>query len=390
MTRLVDEIVGFVGLDAGDRARLITLHGVLAPRLSAIADAVLAAARHHTGAAAVLSDPAQRAELRSTLVDWMSSGLLGPYDDAFCATRSRIGHRHVELGLAQHHMILGMNLVRRSYRDVVAAGYPSPDAPAIGHAIDKLLDLELALMLRHYQQDSEQRVLAAERQRRLEQVEALRTLCAGLAHEVRNPVNSAKLQLELAARRLRRGDDPKLLEPVELAGHEIDRLTTLLDEFLAFAQPPALDPQSEDLVSLVRDVVEGDRALAVQRGARLTFVADPEPIIAEIDAAKIRQIVESLVCNALEAVPAGGDVSVALVPEAGRVHIRVTDNGPGIPSDVLPRIYEPFFSTKEGGTGMGLSIVHSLVALHHGTTDVASSPAGTTFDIAVPRRSRAR
>jgi two-component system sensor histidine kinase PilS (NtrC family) len=163
----------------------------------------------------------------------------------------------------------------------------------------------------------------------------------------------------------------------------------MVDEFLAFAQPAALNPQAEDLVSLVRDAIEHDRTLAEQRGARLTFAADLEPIIAEIDAAKIRQIVGSLVCNALEAVTAGGHVSVAVVPADGHVHIRVTDNGPGIPAEALPRIYEPFFSTKEGGTGMGLSIVDSLVALHHGTTDVASSPAGTTFDVVLPRRSRA-
>jgi signal transduction histidine kinase len=386
VTTSVDEMVDSVGLDAGDRARLIALHDVLAPQFSAIADAFHAAARRHAGAAAILSDPAQIARLRSTLIDWMSTGLLGPYDDAFCARRSRIALRRVEIGLAQHDMILGIHLIRRAYRGVVIATYRPPEAHAVSDAVDKLLDLELALMLHDDPRGSEERALAGERLRRLDQVQALKTLCAGLAHEVRNPVNSAKLQLALATRRLRRGGDPALLEPVELAGHEIDRLTTLLDEFLAFAQPAALSPQSEDLVALVRGVVEHDRGIAEQRGARLTFVAAPEPIIAEIDAAKIRQVVENLVGNALEAVTAGGHVSIAVVPTDDHVHIRVTDNGPGIPTGMLPRIYEPFFSTKEGGTGMGLSIVHSLVALHHGTTDVTSSPAGTTFDVAVPRR----
>ena len=65
----------------------------------------------------------------------------------------------------------------------------------------------------------------------------------------------------------------------------------------------------------------------------------------------------------------------------------MTDDGPGIPPEVLPRIYEPFFSTKESGTGMGMSIAHSLVGLHGGTIAVTSSPAGTTFEVAVPRRS---
>ena len=279
-----------------------------------------------------------------------------------------------------------MNVVRRAYRGAIVAAYPAPELHATSDAVDKLLDLELALLLRDYHRDAEDLALAGERRRRLDQVKALKTLCAGLAHEVRNPVNSAKLQLELAVRRLRRGGDPRLLEPVELAGHEIDRLTTLVDEFVAFAQPAAVSAQAEDLVSLVRDAIEHDRALAERRGARLTFTADPEPVIAEIDAAKVRQIVGSLVSNALEAVPAGGEVSVTVVSADGHVHIRVTDNGPGIPADALPRIYEPFFSTKEGGTGMGLSIVHTLVALHHGTTDVASSPRGTTFDVALPRR----
>jgi signal transduction histidine kinase len=386
VTAFVDEIVARVGLDAGDRARLIALHDVLAPQFPAFADAFYATAEGYAGSAALFAGPDQIARLRSMLIDWMSTGLLGPYDDAFAARRSRIGRHHIESGLDQHSTIIGINLVRRAYRAAIAAAYSPPEAHAVGDAVDKLLDLELALLLRDHHQDSQDRVLAGERQRRLEQVKALQTLCAGLAHEVRNPVNSAKLQLELAMRRLRRGGDPRLWEPVELAGHEIDRLTTLVDEFLAFAQPPALDLRAEDLVAVVRDVLDSDRALAEHRGAQLTFAAGPEPIIAEIDAVKIRQIVESLVRNALEAVPAGGHVSVAVVPIDGHVHIRVTDDGPGIPGDVLPRIYEPFFSTKEGGTGMGLSIVHSLVALHHGATDVASSPAGTTFDVAVPYR----
>jgi signal transduction histidine kinase len=215
----------------------------------------------------------------------------------------------------------------------------------------------------------------------------MQTLCAGLAHEVRNPLNSAKLQLELATRRLRRGgDDPRLVEPVELASHELDRLTVLLDEFLAFARPNALDPHSQDVLAVVREVVERDRPVAERRGAELTFVAVPDPVVAEIDAAKVHQIVASLVSNALEAVTAGGHVTVAVVPANAYVHIRVSDDGPGIPAEILPRIYEPFFSTKEGGTGMGMSIAHSLVALHRGTIEVTSSRSGTTFDVAVPRR----
>ncbi len=391
MTSFLDEMLAYVALDADDRAKLVALHGVLAPEFPAIADAFYAATQANPVTAAILTDPAQVARLRSSLVDWMSSGLLGPYDSDFVARRSRIGHRHVVIGLAQHYMVAAMNVVRRAYRDRISAAYPAAEAHAVGNAVDKLLDIELAIMLRHYQLDSEDKLIANERQRRLEQVEAMQTLCAGLAHELRNPLNSAKLQLELAARRARRAsDDPKLVEPIELAGHEIDRLTTLLDEFLAFARPHALDPQQEDVISVVRRVVEHDRPFAAQRGAELAFVAGDNPIFADIDAPKVNQIVDSLVCNAIEAVTSRGHVTVTVAPVDGHVHIRVTDDGPGIPADVLPRIYEPFFSTKEGGTGMGMSIAHSLVALHHGTIEVSSSPSGTTFDVMIPRRSRSR
>ena len=387
MSELFDELVAYVALDAGDRARLTALHPVLAPAFAAIADAFYAAALGNPSTAAILTDPAQVDRLRRALIDWMSTGLRGPYDDEFLAKRSRIGHRHVEIGLAQHYMVTAIGVIRRAYRDRIAAAYPAADGHAVGAAVDKLLDIELAMMLRHYQIDLDDRLIAAERTRRLAQVEAMRTLCAGLAHEVRNPLNSAKLQLELATRRLRRGgDDPKLVEPIELARHEIDRLTKLLDEFLAFARPNALDPHLQDVRPVVREAMEQDRPLAARRGAELMLVTDPDPIVAEIDAAKLHQIVASLVSNALEAVSAGGRVTVAVVPASAYVHIRVSDDGPGIPPHVLPRIYEPFFSTKEGGTGMGMSIAYSLVALHRGTIEVTSSQSGTTFDVAVPRR----
>jgi len=385
VTAWFEELVASVALDDDDRARLAALHPMLAPAFPAIADAFYDAAEANATTAAILTDAAQLARHRSSLIEWMSTGLRGPYDDEFLARRQRIGHRHVEIGLAQHHMITAMGVVRRAYQGRIAAAYPPVEAHAAGIAVDKLLDVELAMMLRHYQIDFNDQLIAGERKRRLEQVEAMQTLCAGLAHEVRNPLNSAKLQLELATRRLRRsGDDPKLVEPIELASHEIDRLTTLLDEFLAFARPNALDPRPQDVRPVVRDAMEQDRALAVRRGAELTLVLAPEPIVADIDAPKVQQIVANLVCNAIEAVTAGGHVTVAVVPASAHVHIRVSDDGPGIPAEVLPRIYEPFFSTKEGGTGMGMSIAHSLVALHRGTIEITSSRSGTTFDVAVP------
>ena len=215
----------------------------------------------------------------------------------------------------------------------------------------------------------------------------MQTLTAGLAHEVRNPLNAAKLQLELLERRLRRStDDPRLVEPSELAQKEIERLTMLLNEFLAFAKPPELHTHDADVAAILRQVAELERVSAESRGAELTLVSCPEHLVALVDSAKIHQIVLNLVRNAIEEVSPGGHVTLELEAKDNQIKIRVNDDGAGIPDRVAPRIYEPFFSTKESGTGLGMSIVHSLVTLHGGTITLDTSPRGTRFEISIPRR----
>ncbi|HEU0035808.1 MAG TPA: ATP-binding protein [Kofleriaceae bacterium] len=390
MSSFLDEVLGYVGLEDGDREKLRGLHGRLAPHFPDIASTFYDAVWKNAGAAAVLSGPEQIERLRVTLIDWMSTGLLGPYDERFYDKRSRIGRRHVAIGLAQQYMFTAMNVVRGAYHDRIAqlmANDDPADRRATHRAVDKLLDIELAIMVRHYQLDSEDKLVARERRILGDRLTAMQTLSAGLAHEVRNPLNAAKLQLELLERRLIRqgADDPRLIEPCELAQKEIERLTELLNDFLAFARPPELHTQEQDIAALLRQVVDLERIDAERRGADLAL-ASPDKLLAHVDPSKIKQLVLNLVRNAIEAVPRGGHVAVELAGDHDEMHIRVSDDGPGIPETVRPRIYEPFFSTKEGGTGLGMSIVHSLVALHGGTIDFVTSPRGTQFEVTLPRR----
>ncbi len=383
----LDELIAYVELDDGDRARLTALHPVLQPEFPAIAGRFYEAVWKSPGAASVLSGPEQVERLRVTLIDWMSTGLLGPYDDRFYEKRSRIGRRHVQIGLGHQYMFTAMNVVRIAYIDRIHARLPPDQALATIRSVEKLLDIELAIMVRHYQLDSEDKLIARERRAQAERITAMQTMTAGIAHEVRNPLNAAKLQLELLERRLRkRSDDERLVEPCELAQREIERLTQLLNDFLAFARPPELVPEDRDLVPIVGHIVELERVAADRRGATLTFTSSEPSLIAHVDAAKIHQLVLNLVRNAIEAVPEGGNIGVELRGDEAAVRIVVTDDGPGIPQDIRNRIYEPFFSTKPGGTGLGMSIVHSLVALHGGVIDLASSPAGTRFEVQIPRR----
>lgn len=383
MSEDLEQLLAYVGFDDGDRERLRALHPVLAPCFPEIATALHDAARARPGAAAVLGGPEQVARLRRGLIDWMSTGLLGPHDDRFHEQRARTGHRQVALGLRHPYIFGAMNVVRAAYHDRIAARCPPGDVRALSRSVDKLLDIELAILSRHYQLDSEERRSAHERRNLADRLAAMQQMSAGFAHEVRNPLNAAQLQLELLERRLRRdGCDPRLVEPIRIAQHEIARLTALLDDFLAFARPPDLHVQDQDVAAIVREAAELERRTAEHRGAELAVEA--EPLIAEIDGPKLLQVVSNLVRNAIEAVAPGGHVAVALVPGAGRFVIRVRDDGPGIPEEVRARMYEPFFSTKETGTGLGMSIAHSLVAMHGGTIDLDTGPQGTRFDVAIP------
>ena len=387
MPSFVDELTAYVGLSPEDFAHLADLHPVLAPAFPAIAEQFYAAVFSDPKSAAVLSGPEQVERLRRTLIDWMSTGLLGPHDEKFYEKRSRIGRRHVQIGLPQQYMFTAMNVVRTAYHDRLVAVQPPEMAAANMRVLNKLLDVELAIMVRHYQLDSNDRLIARERKMQADRITAMQTMTAGLAHEVRNPLNAAKLQLELLDRRLRRETtDARLTQPAELAQMEIARLTELLNDFLAFARPPELHLQDRDVTEIVRHVCELESPNAHKRGTSLTTQIPDESILARVDGPKLHQVVDNILRNALEAVSDDGRVSVSLSATHDDIEFIVEDNGPGIPADAQARIYEPFYTTKEGGTGLGMSIVHSLVSLHGGSIALDSSAKGTKFVVTMPRR----
>ena len=379
---ILDQLLTYVELGDADRGRLVALHARLAPHFPKIAERFYEAIWANPRAAAVLKNPEQVERLRVTLIEWMSSGLRGPYDMAFNEKRSRIGRRHVHIGLAQQYMFTALNVVRAAYLDHISRLYPAEQALLVVRSVDKLFDVELALMLRHYQLVSEERLTARERAIQADRLTAMQTMSAGLAHEVRNPLNAAKLQLELLERRLRRQlDDAKMIEPVGLARQEIQRLTELLNDFLSFARPPELRLTETDLVTLARHVIELEQPLAERGGTQLALDAQGS-VPATVDAGKLHQVLQNLVRNALEASP-GGRVTIEVARSGATVHLRVRDTGKGIPDEVKQRIYEPFFSTKETGTGMGMAIVHNFVTMHGGTIDITTAPTGTTVDVAL-------
>jgi len=214
-----------------------------------------------------------------------------------------------------------------------------------------------------------------------EKLAAVGTMTAGLSHEIRNPLNAAALQLTVLERRLQklpRGEQPPLLEPLHLVRDEIRRLDHILEDFLQFARPREFQPRPVEVATVltkVLDLLEGE---AERQRIALERDFESVPAVAG-DEERLRQVVMNLALNAIDAAGRGGRVRVACRledPGAGEVAIHVDDSGPGVPPDVRERIFEPFFTTKARGSGLGLSIVHSIVAQHRGTITIEDAPSG--------------
>jgi two-component system nitrogen regulation sensor histidine kinase NtrY len=218
---------------------------------------------------------------------------------------------------------------------------------------------------------------------------AWREVAQRIAHEIKNPLTPIQLSAQRLRRRLsgdRSAEEKRLLEEATATIiQEVDGLKQLVDEFSRFARMPALTLKATELGRLLEGVVVLYRDS--HPGLRIKAVFSPELPPLEIDPDQIKRAVLNLVDNAVEAVGQTGEVTVATVwmPEARRARIVVADNGPGISPEDRDRLFVPYFSTKATGMGLGLPIVHQIVADHGGTIWVEDNlPHGSRFVIELP------
>gem|GEM_PF-599309 len=239
-----------------------------------------------------------------------------------------------------------------------------------------------------------------EREHRLIRSERLATvgkMAAQVTHEVRNPLASIGLYAELLGDELAAGTESKHL--VESISSEVDRLTEITETYLRFARLPQPKLEREDLGALVASVAEFARAELAQARIELTLSLPTELLEVPVDENQLRQALLNLIRNAREAMADGGLLRVGVQREADdTASITVADNGPGISAEDLPKIFDPFFSTKAKGTGLGLALVQQILAEHGGRVDVISQghevgeaddrrPGhGTTFRLVLPLR----
>jgi two-component system, sporulation sensor kinase E len=221
-------------------------------------------------------------------------------------------------------------------------------------------------------------------------LEAVTSLAAGVAHEIGNPLNSLNIHLQVVERKIRKRVDPglagELLESLEIARGEIKRLHFIVEEFLNAVRPVRPVPQTTDLNQLIEEAMDfigpevADRRIAV-----ILELAEGLPLL-QLDQDQLKQVLYNLIRNSCQAIGSDGEITVRTACDDENVSFTIADNGPGVPADRVSRVFEPYYTTKKTGSGLGLLIVHRIVHDHGGEVEFKSREGlGTEVTVYLPR-----
>ena len=213
-------------------------------------------------------------------------------------------------------------------------------------------------------------------------------LIGGLAHEIKNPLSTITVNLKLLAEDVQNPENDRerhALVRLDVLGEEARRLSTLLDDVLKFVRHPELHRRSCNVNELMQSMVDFYSAQA--RSAKLTLrhQLHPEALNCDLDMDLIKQAVLNIFINAQQAMPDGGELMIHTSREENCARIDITDTGPGISQSDREKMFEVSFSTKQGGSGLGLPTAKRIIQAHQGSIEVQTTPGrGTNFRISLP------
>jgi PAS domain S-box-containing protein len=300
------------------------------------------------------------------------------------AARDLAGLRYREL-VGRPVLSLGNEEPWRTLHDIVIAVHEGGASVTAQSAREGTMWDVSASLLAPLDADEERRVIVVLRDvteivrlqesvRRGEQLAALGELVAGVAHEVRNPLFGMSMTLDVLEERIRGDRDNEQLAAT--LREWVDRLNGLMKRLLEYGRTWSVDLKAGDAGAVVRQAVEGCRARAGDAGVAVDFDDDAGLAVALMDGARLVQVFENLLLNAIQHSPRGARVTVTARREAGEVEYEVRDRGAGFDPADGARVFQPFFTRREGGTGLGLAIVQRIVEEHGGSIDASNHPEG--------------
>lgn len=253
---------------------------------------------------------------------------------------------------------------------------PQPDLPVIQRQLDVITDRMRAVVrdLHEARRDA----------MRSERLAAVGELAAGVAHELRNPLTSVKLLIQTMQHRLR---ESMPHETFDVVVEEIGRMESTIQGLLDFARPPTLHRGLHDLSEIVKRAINLIEGKARQSGVTITFHPPVAAVNVNVDAEQLHQVCVNLLLNGIESMLGGGafDVSVSADELEPVAQVRFEDTGTGIPARIIPRLFEPFATSKDHGTGLGLAVSRRIVMNHSGRLEAENRlHSGATFTIVLP------
>lgn len=232
--------------------------------------------------------------------------------------------------------------------------------------------------------------------KRTERLETLNKLASVLSHEIKNPLNAMVINMQIMEREFRKPSlrPEKLRHYLSIVAGEIQRVDDLVNNFLLVARPPKLDRKTTNLCKLLDDIILTQQADALQSGVRVNRRYQLNDVPLSIDETKIKQVFLNIFLNATQAMPGGGHLTIELEQEKTEskktksefVIVKFKDSGKGIKKEHLSRIFDFYYSTNEGGTGLGLSVAQQIIEEHGGKIEVHSREnVGSVFSVYLPK-----
>ena len=229
---------------------------------------------------------------------------------------------------------------------------------------------------------AERRMTLEEKLRQQDRLAALGKVVAGVAHEVRNPLNSIKLTLQLLERRMKKGIEAS--NEVQECLQEIDRLDMIVGRLLAFGRPAMVNRHTQKMEPLIQQAIKMVNEPIRQRNVRISVKTLEEVLEADVDGPQIIQVLINLLLNAIEASPDSGTVRLTAECLGPNICVRISDEGERVPDDVRQHLFDAYYTTKQNGSGLGLAVSREIVANHGGALEFESENTGTTFIMLLP------
>ena len=354
------EVTNYIGFGPEDSALLRGFLPAAKPHLARICDHFYERILSHPRAAEALTGgDEQLIRLKRALIEWMHDGLLGPHDEEFCIRRARTGHVHVHIGLSQRYMVTAMTVLRLEFRALANETCKPGDRDQLERlvsALERLFDLELALMLETYKLEADDRL------RRRERLATIGQLAASVGHDLRNPLSVMESSLYILRRRI--ADDARSLKHIDKITNQVHECDHIITNLLDMARDSFPRRTNVSLVELLNAAIEAARV------PRRIEVAHEglEDLQLWVDGALLKQALVNLLLNSVQAQPGNGKgwICVRARVDGSNVTLSVVDAGPGFDLDTLPLVFEPLVTTKATGTGLGLALVKNVAERHGG------------------------